>query len=151
MCFIRFQNIVCLEHPEDGLQTDLHSVTRTNCPVSLSGLLWGTSHELGPPKLEARVVDVVCNFYSAHCCLYQCSQRSQFSTRSLYRAWTFPRRPSAKIHHASFLPSPHLTRAVFSRFLTTVTTLQFPLGGCRTVRQSHGPQCRCSGVQFRGL
>jgi len=29
--------------------------------------------------------------------------------------------------------------------------LHCPLGGCRTVRQSHGPQCRCSGVQFRGL
>ena len=55
-----------LEYPEDGPQTHLHSVNPTNCPVSLPGLLWVTSHELGPPKLEARVVDVVCNFSSAH-------------------------------------------------------------------------------------
>jgi len=45
---------------------DLHSVTLTNCPVSLLGVLSGTSHELGSPKLEARVVDVGCNFSSAH-------------------------------------------------------------------------------------
>jgi len=74
--FYWIPNVVCLEYPEDGPQTDLQSVTRTNCPVSLPGLLWGTSHELGPPKLEARVADVGCNFSSAHWWLYQCSQKS---------------------------------------------------------------------------
>ena len=48
-----------LEYPEDGPQTDLHSVTCTKCPISLPGLLWGTSHQLGPPKLEAQVVDLL--------------------------------------------------------------------------------------------
>ena len=64
--FYPIQNNVCLEYPEDGPQTDLHSVTRTNCPSSLPGLLWGNSHGLDPPKLEARVADVGCNFSSAH-------------------------------------------------------------------------------------
>jgi len=64
--FYWIPNNVCLEYSEDGPQTDLHSVTRTNRPVSLPGLFRGTSHELGSPKLEAWVVDVGCNFSSAH-------------------------------------------------------------------------------------
>ena len=99
--------------------------------------------------VEVRVAKVGCNLSLEHWWRYQCSQRSYFPTQSLYRAWTFPRRPSAEIHHASFLPSPNLTRAVFPRVLAT--TLQFPLGGCKTIRQSHGFEWRCSGVRFRGL
>jgi len=66
--FYLIPNNICSEYPEDGLQTYLHSVTLTNCPVSLPGSLWGTSHELGPPKLGTQVVDVGhgCNFSSAH-------------------------------------------------------------------------------------
>ena len=66
LCVLLDLKLDSLDHPEDGPQTDLQSVTRTNCPVSLPGLLWGISHEFGPPKLEARVVDVVCNSSSAH-------------------------------------------------------------------------------------
>ena len=110
---------VSLEYPEDGPQTDLLSVARTKCPVSLSGLHWGTSHEIGPPKLEARVVDVGFNLSSAHWWWLQFSQRSWVSTWSLYRAWTFPRRPSVKIHHRVLHSFTPLTRAVFPRFLIT--------------------------------
>jgi len=35
--------LVSLEYPEDGPQTDLHLVSRTNCLVTLQGLLGGTS------------------------------------------------------------------------------------------------------------
>ena len=66
LCVLLDLKLDSLDHPEDGPQTDLLSVARTKCPVSLSGLHWGTSHEIGPPKLEARVVDVVCNSSSAH-------------------------------------------------------------------------------------
>ena len=66
LCVLFDSKLVSLEYPEDGPQTDLHSVTRTNCSVLLPGLLWGTSHELGPSKPKAWVVDVVCKSSSAH-------------------------------------------------------------------------------------
>jgi len=89
MCFIGFQTdkFVRLEYPEDGPQTDFHSVTRTNCPVFLPGLLWGTSYELGPPKLEARVVDVVCNSSSAHKWRCKCSPGSYTCILGANRTW----------------------------------------------------------------
>jgi len=128
MCFIRFQTDkkFRLEYPEYDPQKYFSSVTRTNFPVSLLGVLCGTSHELGPPKLEARVVDVVFNSYSANDGGINV-RREKFSTRSLHRACTFLRRPSAKSHHCVLPSFTPLARACFSRFLTT--TLQFPLGG----------------------
>jgi len=64
--FYYVPNNICPEYPEDVPQADLHLVTLTNCQVSLPDFLWGTSHKLGPPKLEAWVADVGCNFSSAH-------------------------------------------------------------------------------------
>jgi len=124
------------QYPEDGPQKDLHSVTRTNCPVSLPGLLWtlwGTSHELGPPKLKARVVDIVqvCNSSSAHSWWYECLQRIMFLHCLSIEPKLFQDPPQLKSITASesFLPSPSLPVLVSQGFWLQISTSHWGIVG----------------------
>ena len=108
ICVLLDSKLVSLEYPEDGPQTNLHSVTRTNCPVSLLGLLWGTSHELGSQRLEARVVHVVCNFRTLKA-VSMCAEELGFYT-VFSRHWTKVPLCYNPSLHPSFCHPPHLRR-----------------------------------------
>ena len=107
--------LVSLEYPEDGPQTDLHLVSRTNCLVTLQGLLGGTSWtwypETGGSERFVTPLPRIIGGINIH--------RGFRFVHGLSVSLDLSKGPSAQIHHCVIPFFTHLTRAASPRFQIT--------------------------------